>query len=130
MSLGIMIAFIVMTIILLIALTIYLYFHKKLADCRSNPNYWCYKDWICNNDDGTTVKPAEKFYGCEDGKKRDENFCDDPKNATSFACLCLSKYNNDPTKKSQCSCKWNGQLKGCGNDYCSKNASTVNCNKT
>lgn len=128
MSVALTVIFILAAIILIIAMTFFLYEYNQKYTCEANPNYWCFNDWTCYNEQDENRKHPAKYLYC--GHSADPNYCKDPANANHPACICnLAKGKNGCLPR-ECICEWSSggtlNLGTCGHMYCN-NGDTVNC---
>lgn len=124
MSLFLTTAFIVAVIILMLAVTYFLYYYNLRITCDNEPNYWCFSDWQCGSKSNPEPDPNKQFPAkylyCNTG---DFDFCSKPENATLPACICNLKGSKDGCLPEACTCQWGSSgsspLGRCGHSYCS-----------
>lgn len=123
MSLSVVGIFIVVSVLLLLALTFCLYYYFQWHSCQNYPNYWCWTDWQCFNESQPDKQfPAQHVYSCQPGVVRDRNFCNKPENANALGCRC-NLARTGGTVPPECGCQWGqggtGNLGPCGSRFCS-----------
>lgn len=106
MDVWIWVAYVIVVIYLLYALTFYLYYYSQNYDCRTNGNFWCWSDWTCA--DGS--KPAQNLYGCFPNVTRGLDYCTNYVGTPPPGCQCMPINGEFPTG---CTYEWNDNLGHC-----------------
>jgi hypothetical protein len=120
MSIFLTVLFIIAVIILMAAVTYFLYYYNLRITCDQDPNYWCFNDWQCAREsDPKKQFPAKTLY-CNTG---DFNFCSILSNQALPACVCNLGRTSDGCLPDLCTCEWGSSgtspLGACGAGYCS-----------
>lgn len=101
----ILISVIVGVIALLIILPLYLQAYNQLNQCRMEPNFYCFWDYVfLKVGTSTYTCPTQAFYGCGPGIERAEGYCDNPANADKPGCNC--KLQPDGSVPTTCGCAY------------------------
>ena len=123
--------FFIAGVLVLVALTWWMYYYNLMSSCYLHPNLVCWTDWTCLKPGGGTSCPAQELYGCTPGTTRDANYCSEGgAGVGTTACSC--KYDGSNTPPTGCDCAWNTggtwtQSGGtCGTKYCT-GGNTDNC---
>ena len=123
-SIVLTVVFIIAVVLLVIAITYFLYSFKQYSDCNNEPNYWCFNDWTCNtpSPDDKDIHPAKYLYCNPGSTPTNFGYCLDPANANQPACMCNIARTQTCIPK-ECTCQWNnsgsGPIGPCGGKFCS-----------
>jgi len=123
------ISFFIGIVLLLLALTYYLYTYNLVHGCRQYPNVWCWTDWECSGESEPARQyPAATFYGCDGTRPRDTSYCVDAPPGTP-GCECSFASSPDGEMPPGCTCNWDTPMYGeCGRLLCN-GGDVQNCNE-
>ena len=94
---------IIICVLLLVALgllLLVLYLHQQAIGCITNPNFWCWDDWVCPAGTQKAGKKPSEIYGINSALAQTATYCTDP---------------NAP-----CNCDWMDGQNACMSAFCTK----------
>lgn len=88
MGLATAVTFFVLCLIILALSLVFIYYYNQAYLAETNPNYWCYDDWVCPGSTGSTGL-ASSIYGPNAPVNQNCNGCDGAPGSTGCeGCTC------------------------------------------